>query len=262
MNAGMSEQHIIGMAAGLALEGMKVFVYSIVPFITLRCFEQIKVDVCYHNTDVTIIGAGGGFAYGAAGGTHYAIEDIAALRALPRMKVIVPSSPWETRMLMPQIIAAGGPTYLRIGRGKEIDFGENEAPTLGRSQVLRKGSDATIFFAGPIGKEALDAAEILKQCDLDVEVISMHTIKPIDRDAIALRAGNRRAIFTLEEHSVLGGLGSAVAEILAELPEHPVFLRFGVQDTWPVLFGSQTYLRNAMGISAMHVAEKIKKVLL
>lgn len=261
-NAGMAEQNIIGVAAGLALSGMKVFVYSIVPFITLRCFEQIKNDICYHNVDVTIVGIGGGFAYGNAGATHYSIEEVAALRALPNMKIICPATPYETKTLTNESIYLGGPTYIRIGRGKEPNL-ENEYPVqFGKAVIVRPGKDATLIVSGPIMLEALRAAEMLEKKEVSIEVVNMHTLKPLDQDLIRDRATKRKAIFTLEEHSVIGGLGGAVAETLSEVQgsRAPLY-RFGVPDKWPKIFGSQQYLRNEMGISAEKVALEIEKIM-
>lgn len=260
-NGGMSEQNIIGMAAGLALSGMKAFVYSIVPFITLRCYEQIKVDVCDHNADVTIIGGGGGFAYADAGPTHYAIEDIAALRALPNMKIVCPANPMEGRQLAEQVAKIGGPTYIRMGRGREANPEKEYIVTFGKAAVLRPGNDVTIISTGHIVGEALRAAEMLAAQGIDAEVLNMHTVKPLDTEAVLARLATRKAIVTLEEHSVIGGLGGAIAEILAELPGHPPFKRFGVADAWPDVVGSQAYLRDLMGISAEKIVPQIASLL-
>jgi transketolase len=260
-NGGMSEQNIIGMSAGLALCGAKVFTYSITPFITLRCYEQIKIDVCDHNLDVTVIGGGSGFAYGDAGATHYSIEDIAVMRALPNMKVVCPANPMETRQLMQQVIKIGGPAYVRIGAGREATPEKEYQVTFGKAAVLRPGKDITIITTGQILEEALIAAEALALKGIDAEVLHMHTIKPLDVGAIRERAAGRKAIVTLEEHSVLGGLGGAVAEVLAEMPTRPMFKRFGVQDAWPEVVGSQKYLRHHMGISGEKVARGIQTLL-
>jgi transketolase len=260
-NAGMAEQNIIGIAAGLALSGMKVFVYSIVPFITLRCFEQIKVDVCSQNIDVTVIGIGGGFAYGTAGATHYSIEEIAAMRALPNMKIVVPSNPTEAKLLTKEVINTGGPAYIRIGRGKEADFSIPYTPKIGTAGVLTSGGDITIISSGTIVSEAIKVAEMLEKEGISTEVINMHTIKPLDEEIIKERAGKMKAIFTLEEHNVLGGLGGAVAEVLSELPERPIFKRFGIPDMWPETVGTQEYLRDITGISAEKVVESISEIL-
>jgi len=260
-NGGMSEQNIMGMAAGLALTGNKAFVYSIVPFVTLRCYEQIKIDVCLQNADVTIIGGGEGFAYGDAGPTHYAIEDIGALRLLPNMKVICPANPMETRQLTEQIIKIGGPAYIRIGRGREPKPEKEYTVEFGKAHVMREGKDMTIIAAGTIVSEAIKAAEALAANGVSVEVLNMHTIKPLDVAAIQERAGKRKAIVTLEEHNIIGGLGGAVAEVLAEMPERPRFKRFGVADRWPEVVGSQQYLRGHMGISAGAIVPQILALL-
>lgn len=260
-NGGMSEQNIIGMASGLALTGKKAFVYSIVPFITLRCYEQIKIDVCDHHADVVIIGGGEGFAYGDAGPTHYAIEDIGALRLLPNMKVVCPANPMETRQLTEQIIKMGGPAYIRIGRGREPNPEKEYAVEFGKATVMRAGRDVTIIAVGTIVSEALKAAEALTAQGISVEVLNMHTIKPLDVAAIKERLEIRKAIVTLEEHNVIGGLGGAVAEVLAETPSRSIFKRFGVADRWPKVVGSQQYLRGDMGISAEIIVPQILALL-
>ncbi len=260
-NGGMSEQNIIGMAAGIALSGGKVFAYSITPFITLRCYEQIKVDVCDHNVDVTIVGGGNGFDYGDAGATHYSIEDIGAMRLLPNMKVVCPANPMETRQLMDQLVKIGGPAYIRVGTGREPSPAMEYDVTFGRAAVLREGTDVTIVTTGQILEEGLEAAELLSKEGISVEVLHMHTVKPLDTDAILSRAVNRKAIVTLEEHSVLGGLGGAVAETLSEFSRHPKFKRFGVNDRWPEVVGSQKYLRDHMGISARKIFPQIVDLL-
>ncbi len=257
-NAGMAEQNIVGMASGMALAGMKVFVYSIVPFITLRCIEQIKVDMCIHNVDVTVIGVGGGLAYGSAGATHYSIEEIGMLRTLPNMKVVCPATPSETKLLTQQIIDQGGPAYIRIGRGKEPDRSIDYLVTLGKASVVRLGNDISIIASGTIIDEAFKVAEMLKIKGIDVEIINMHTIKPIDVDIIVDRAKTRKGVFTLEEHSVIGGLGSAVSEVLATVTGRPgVFGIFGINDQWPKQVGSQQYLRKLLGIDAEAVTAGI-----
>lgn len=259
-NAGMAEQNIVGMAAGMALLGMKVFVYSIVPFITLRCIEQIKVDVCEQNLDVTVIGVGGGLAYGSAGATHYSIEEVGMLRTLPHMKIVVPATPSETKVLTQQLIERGGPSYLRIGTGKETDRPVDYPITLGKASVIRPGKDISLIVNGTIVDEALKVAEILKAKGIEVEVINMHTVKPLDNEIVVDRAKTKKGVFTLEEHSVIGGLGGAVAEVLATVTgRRGAFGIFGINDQWPKQVGSQQYLRTLLGIDAEAVAAGILK---
>lgn len=257
LNGGMAEQNLIGVASGLALSGMKVFVYSIVPFITLRCFEQIKVDVCYHDVDVTIIGVGAGLSYSTMGATHYAIEDIAALRALPNMKIVSPANPLEGRLITQEIIERNGPAYIRIGRGGEPMPEKEYSLEFGKGLIMKPGNDITIFSTGPITSEALGAAQILETHGISTEVVNMHTIKPLDISLITQRIGTRQAIFTLEEHTLLGGFGSAVAEVVSEQNRAIIFKRFGVDDQWPKTIGSQHYLRSLFGLTAEQLAPQI-----
>lgn len=262
-NGGMSEQNIMGVAAGMAISGLKVATYSIVPFITLRCFEQIKIDVCEQNADVVIIGGGGGFAYESAGASHYSIEELAALSALPNMKIAVPADPREAYELTKQLLELGGPGYVRIGRGKEPPLSIQEYPVkFGKGVILREGSDITIFASGTIVAEALRAAELLAKDNINAEVVNIHTIKPLDEKLILDRVRGRAGIFVLEEHNLIGGLGSAIAATLLEGGIRPnVFKRFGVPDAWPKKVGTQQYLRDYFGLSSEKIADSVKTCL-
>ena len=259
-NTGMAEQNTIGLAAGAALSGKKVFVYSIIPFITLRCLEQIKVDVCAQRTDVTVIGGGAGFTYGTCGITHLAIEDIAVMRALPHMQVVSPSGPREAVWLLRHIVRFGGPAYLRLNKRGEEDLTDGYA-VFGKGMVVREGRDVCIISTGTILSEALTAADILGVQGISTGVVNMHTVKPLDENLICELAQSRKLICTLEEHSVLGVLGGAVAEVLAEAGGRARFKRFGVEDEWPNGVGSQAYLRDYMGLSGRSIAEKIQWIL-
>lgn len=259
-NAGMAEQNIIGMAAGVALSGKKAFVYSIIPFVTLRCIEQIKVDVCLHRADVTIIGGGAGFTYGTCGATHLAIEDIAMMRALPHMKIMSPSGPAEASVLMKEIVRIGGPAYLRLNKRGEKDL-HDKIPEFGKGMVVREGKEVCIITMGTILEEALRAADLLVSKRVSVEVVNMHTIKPLDENLVRERAESCRLICTLEEHSIVGGLGGAVAEVLAETKCTSRFKRFGIPDEWPSVVGSQRYLRDIVSLSGDKVAIAIEKLL-
>lgn len=251
LNVGIAEQNMIGIAAGLALTDKKVFVYSIVPFVTLRCLEQIKNDLCYQNLDVTLIGVGGGLIYGLYGNTHCSIEDIAVMRVLPNMKIVCPANPLETDQLMKQLLKIKGPTYVRIGRGKEPMPKTNYAVTFGRGHIALNGQDITIITTGTIIEEAYKIAILLRKKGIKTEIINMHTIKPIDKKILLERTLTRKAIFTLEEANIIGGLGSAVAEIITEEAKRKIiFKRFGVKDKYLKEIGDQNYLRKKHGISA------------
>src|SRR3989344_3859208 len=258
-NAGMAEQNIIGLATGAALSGKKTFVYSIIPFITLRCIEQIKVDVCSMRADVTVIGGGAGFTYGTCGPTHLAIEDIAMMRALPHMKILSPSGPTEACALMRDIVRVGGPAYIRLNKRGETDL-HNKMPRFGEAMVVREGKDICIMATGTILAEALKVADILLAKGISVEVVNIHTIKPLDEYFVRERSFSRQFIFTLEEHSVIGGLGGAVAEVLAEANGRSRFKRFGIPDEWPSVVGSQKYLRGVSGLSGDKIALEIEKL--
>lgn len=264
VNMGISEQNMVGVAAGLALEGKKVFVYSIVPFATMRCFEQIRVDICYQNLDVTIIGIGGGFAYGTLGTTHHAIEDVGIMRTLPNMKIFAPADPYEAAVLMGRIFEAGGPSYVRLNRGGESCVFKEESKyrvvNIGRANVLRNGGDASILACGDIVKVALEAAERLSsEHRIEVQVVSVHTLKPIDVEYIKKIALEVNLIITLEEHNIIGGLGSAVSEILAEENTGAAFKRLGVQDVYPTVVGKQEFLRRVHNISVEDVINTVVK---
>ncbi len=258
MNAGIAEQNMIGLAAGLALSGMKVFVYSISPFVTMRCFEQVKNDVCYQNVDVNIIGVGGGFSYGPYANTHCSIEDIAVMRVLPNMKIVCPANPLETEQLTKQIIKMSGPTYMRIGKGKEPIPLKNYSVVFGKGFQVKTGKHGAIITTGTILTECEQTIELLAKKGLDFALINMHTIKPIDKDLVVDLVNNFDAMFTVEEHSIIGGLGSAVAEIISEEARKKIrFKRLGVCDVYLHEIGSQQYLREKHGISAQKIANSV-----
>jgi transketolase len=259
LNVGIAEQNMVGVAAGLALAGKKVFIYSITPFVTMRPYEQVKIDVASQNLDVTLIGVGCGFAYGIYGNTHCSIEDIAVMRCLPNMKVICPANPMETTQLMNQLINLGGPSYIRIGRGKEPNPDHKYNVIVGKSQIIKKGSDITIIATGTILDEAIKAASLLEKI-CSVEVVNIHTIKPLDEKFILNRIQNKRAVFTLEEHSIIGGLGSAISQLIAEKSvKRIIFKSFAVNDKYLPVIGDQDFLRNQHHISADYITKVILK---
>jgi transketolase len=252
-----------GIAAGMALSGKIVFTYSIANFPILRCLEQVRNDVCYHNANVKIVAVGGGLAYGSLGATHHATEDLAIMRSLPRMVVVAPGDPTEAEAATRAVAAHSGPCYLRLGRAGEpkvhrgpIDF------HLGKAIQVRPGSDLTIISTGGLLETAVQAAESLQHADLQTRVLSMHTVKPLDADAVLAAARETGAIFTLEEHSVTGGLGGAVAELLAEASEERVaFKRLGLPSAFSSVVGTQEYLRAQHGLAAESVAAAIATIL-
>lgn len=251
INAGVAEQNMTALACGLALEGHKVFTYSIGNFTTLRCLEQLRNDVCYHDADVTAVAVGGGFSYGQLGMSHFATEDLAILRALPNMCVVAPSDPWETRVLTRQMAAEKGPKYLRLDKG---NAGLPETPEdviLGKVRSVREGDSLTIVTIGAVLSEALIAAERLANVGVEAHILSVHTLKPLDAAPIIASARKTGAVVTVEEHSTIGGLAGAVAEVLLLAgAAPPKFAAVGLADCYPTIVGDQNYLRTAYGMDA------------
>jgi len=251
LNAGVAEQNMTGIATGLALCGKVVFTYSIANFPTLRCLEQVRNDVCYHNANVKIVAVGGGFAYGSLGMTHHATEDLAIMRALPGMVVVAPGDPIETELATRAIATHSGPCYLRLGRaGEQAVHASGVAFEIGKAITIRDGCDLTLISTGAILPLAVAVADRLSDDGIRARVLSMHTLKPLDTGAVLAAARETRAVVTIEEHSVIGGLGGAVAEVLAECSEvRPLFKRLGLPPEFSPYVGSQEYLRARYGLS-------------
>lgn len=265
VNAGIAEQNMTGVAAGMALEGKKVFTYSIGNFPTLRCLEQIRNDCAYHNANVNIICVGGGYVYGSLGMSHHATEDIAILRALPDVTVICPGDPVEAALAVKKIANTQGTCYLRLGRG-----GEKNVNTvikefeIGKAYKLRDAKDipkkAAIFSTGAILEETSKACDMLEEQGIAVEQYSFPSVKPIDSNVIKDCAERFDNIFTVEEHNIVGGFGSAVAEVLAESDGRAKLHRIGINDFYCIEVGSQAYLREQVGINADGIVRKVKGV--
>jgi transketolase len=250
LNVGIAEQNAIGVAAGLALSGRRPYVYSMVPFVTMRCFEQVRVDVAYMKTNVVLVGIGGGLTYGPAGATHHAIEDIAIMRALPNMTVCAPGDPIEARALLEQSFDHEGPIYIRLGRnGEPTIHGDNARIELGRAVRITDGSDLALISTGNTLELAGRVVHALQEMGCRATLLSMSTIKPFDREAVMALLDKGMPIVTIEEHSIIGGLGSAVAEIIAENGRGVRFRRIGLPDEYSHTVGSQEYLRNHFGLN-------------
>jgi transketolase len=247
VNVGVAEQNLIGVAAGLAHSGLKPFVYSIANFPTLRCLEQIRNDVCHHGADVTIVAVGGGLAYGPQGYTHHGVEDLAAMRCLPGMTVLAPADPVETRLATRAIAGHNGPAYIRLGKAKEPVLHTREPRfELGKAISVRPGKDLTIISTGTMLGDALKAAAELAETGTQARVLSMPTLKPLDVGAVRRAAVQTGTILTVEEHSVVGGLGSAVADVLMESGLHVRFRKLGTPDAPNHLIGSQAFLKQRL----------------
>jgi len=258
INLGVAEANMIGVAAGLALSGKNVYAYAIVPFLTMRCLEQIRVDICSQDLSVKLVGSGGGLSYGPQGVTHHAIEDIAVMRSLPNMTVVCPGDPIESELTTQESVVWSHPIYIRLSVGRDPEVhAEKPFFEIGKGIILEDGCDLTIMATGNMLHAAKQVAERLQGSGVKPLLISMHTIKPIDQALIRKAAAETGAIFTLEEHSLIGGLGSAVAEILGESAEKVLFKRIALPDRYIKEVGGQEFLRRTCGLSVDQVAETI-----
>lgn len=258
LNAGVAEQNMIGVAAGLAMSGRRVFTYSIIPFTTFRCLEQIRNDVCYHRLPVCMVGVGAGYSYGHMGSTHHALEDIAVMRSLPGIAVVCPGDPVETGKAVEAMMTYGGPCYLRLGKAGEPALHKPDVTfTVGKAIRMRPGKDVTIIATGTMLETSLKAADLLAVSGIDTGVVSMHTIKPLDELAVLSIAKNTRLTVTVEEHSIIGGLGGAVAECLSINDCQARHMMIAAPDGFAEKCGSQAFLREAAGLTAESIAKKI-----
>lgn len=263
LNVGVAEQNMTGVATGLALEGRVVFTYSIGNFPILRCLEQIRNDVCYHNADVKIVSIGAGFSYGQLGMSHHATEDLAIMRSLPSITVLSPADDWEAEEATTAAVATPGCVYLRLDKSSAGNTrAEGEQFQVGRARVLTQGSDAALIVTGGIVGTALKAAASLANESVHVRVISVHTIKPFDAATVVAAARETRAVLTLEEHVLDGGLGSAVAEACMDAGAAPAkFMRLALRRGQLCAVGDQTFLRNQHGLGEADVTDAIRSLL-
>ena len=261
---GVSEQYIIGMAAGLAMEGFIPYVNTIATFLTRRCYEQVAVDLCMHDLPVRLIANGGGGVYAPLGPTHLAIEDIAIMRALPNMTVVAPCDADEMNRLMMSTLEWPHPIYIRLARGGDpIVSVEENGFELGKSIKMRDGVDGLFVTTGVMTQLALETAEILKTKGVDIGVLHVHTIKPFDADGVVSAIDRVKAVVTVEEHIVNGGLGSVVLESCSELrPELlPKISRIGIPDKFATEYGSQNSLLQHWGITSSTLIDAMMKKL-
>lgn len=257
INVGIAEQNMMGIASGLALSGKIVFVYSIIPFLTMRCFEQIRVDVCYQNLNVKLIGVGAGFTYGSAGVTHHATEDVSIMRSLPNMCVVSPADPFEAESAVKAAVDHKGPVYIRLGSEKEKIHLQELNFRLGKGIVVKDGKDITVISTGDLLRTVLEVSKKLAEKNIKTRIISMHTIKPLDKELILACVNETKAIFTVEEHNLIGGLGSAVSEIISEASQKIIFERMGIPDGFVKEVGNQEYLRVKYNLSSDAIFDKI-----
>jgi len=260
LNVGVAEQNLMMVSAGMALAGKKIYAYSIGNFPTQRCLEQIRNDICYHDLNVTIIGMGGGFSYGQLGMSHHATEDISIIRALPNIRVVAPTSSFEVREIMKSLYNFNGPTYLRLDKSQNRNYPESISFDFEKANILREGAAVSLICTGGIMEEVIHAADELSVEGIHCRVISMHTIKPIDKNTIKLASEETGGIISIEENTIIGGLGSAIAECCLESDCRPKFFkRVGLKDCYSSIVGDQKYLRSYYDMDSESIKKIVKK---
>ena len=262
-NAGIAEQNMTTVAAGMALEGKTVFTYSIGNFPTLRCLEQIRNDCAYHNANVKVVCIGGGFVYGSLGMSHQATEDLAILRALPDVVVMAPADLVEAEECTKALAAYPGTAYLRLGRGGEKQIHDHiDNFQIGKAIKVRDGKKIAIFSTGAIFEEVNAAYNVLVEKGYDPAVYTFPTVKPIDTEVIKECAKEFDVVVTCEEHNIVGGFGSAVAEVMAEMKEKKAYLlRIGLNDEYSIKVGNQNYLWQQYGMDSASIVKKIEETI-
>lgn len=259
-NCGVAEANMMGVAAGMAMNGLRPVAYTITPFVTTRCLEQIRTDVCYHEVPVTIVAVGAGLAYSGLGPTHHACEDISFLRSIPNMVVICPGDAFEVRGALRAAMQQDRPVYIRMGKKGEpvVHKGPIADFVIGKAITVEEGSDVCLLSTGNMLPEAVEAAHALKDKNLSAEVVSFHTVKPLDEEKLKQAFARFKLVATIEEHSLIGGFGAAVSEwLLDSQTPHRKFLRFGTPDAFFKKSGEQEYAREVLGLTGRQIAEKI-----
>jgi len=263
LNCGVAEANMISMAAGMAMSGLRPVCYTITPFITYRCMEQIRVDICYHHVPVVIVGTGAGLSYASLGATHHSCEEMGMLRLLPGLAVVAPADAMEVRGALKAALNHPHPVYIRIGKKGEPVIHKTEPDfQIGKAIAVREGKDVCLLSAGNMLPPALETADLLAVQDVSAKVVSFHTIKPLDEDTLANAFAGFKLVVTIEEHSVLGGLGGSVAEWLADhSPARARLLRCGTADEFLHETAEQEEAREHYGLTAADMADRIRKTL-
>jgi transketolase len=263
LNVGVAEHSMMGVASGLALEGRIIFTYSIGNFPTLRCLEHIRNDACYHELNINIVTSGGGFSYGGLGMSHHATEDLSIMRALPGINVMAPGTAWEAGEATLALYQDKKVGYLRIDKSK-LDQEEilNNDFQIGKANVIREGKDITLIAAGGILEEAVKASSELERLGIESRVISLCSVKPIDVAMVRKACDETGGIVTIEENNLVGGMGSAISEIVLDNNYQPkIFKRIGLKDEYSSIVGSQNYLRSLYKIDSSSIIYEVKRLI-
>jgi transketolase len=258
INCGIAEANMMSVAAGLALNGLRPIIYTITPFTTTRCFEQIRIGVCYHEAPVIIVGTGSGLSYAELGSTHHSLEDIAIMRTLPGMQILAPCDATELRLGLSDAINSSKPTYIRIGKkGEPTIHKQSVSFEIGKAITICEGSDILILSTGTIISNVLIASKLLNDQGISAKIASIHTIKPFDTDYLLNNLNSYKLIVTIEEHGKIGGLGGLVAELLSNLKNHPQHLIIGTSDEFMHETGSQEYSHKKFGLDSSGIYNQI-----
>ena len=262
INVGIAEQNMVGIAAWLALEWKKVFCYSIVPFTIMRPYEQIRIDVCSHNLDVTLIGVWWGYAYGALGNTHHGIEDINLMRWLPNMRIFCPADKQEMELWLPYLLKNKGPAYIRLNRWWEENIHQSiSGINIEEWVIMNVWIDILLLSTGRIASVVKELISKFKENNINITAISIPSIKPINKNFLLSKIKEHKYIFTLEEHTIIWWLGSSVAEIIAEAWIAKIFKRFGIQDQFTYIAWDQEYMRKLAGIDTDSIYKEITNII-
>ncbi|MCL2323668.1 MAG: transketolase family protein [Oscillospiraceae bacterium] len=260
IEVGIAEQNLIGIAAGLSSTSKRVFACGPASFLSARCLEQVKIDIAYNESSVVIVGVSGGISYGALGFSHYSLHDIAVMRAFPKLDVIIPSDGVQMAYLTKLLCSNKKPTYVRIGRNPvPVIYDENSSFEIGKANVLREGKDILLIACGEMTSNALDACNMLSNEGIDITLLDMHTIKPLDTEAILKYAENSKICITIEEHSIYGGLGGAISEFLSQ--NHPMNMKIlGLPDE-DIVSGKSQEVFKYYGLDSKGIYDNLKKLI-
>lgn len=263
-NCGVAEQNMMGFAAGLAMSGLRPVVYTITPFVTSRCYEQIKIDVCYQGAPVIIVSVGGGLSYASLGPTHHSCEDLAILRALPTMQIVCPGDAWEVRAALRAALQQDRPTYIRLAKRGEPTF-HSQVPenfVIGKALPMRNGKTVCLLSTGNLLPEAFDAADRMVAKGLSPAIVSFHTVKPLDTDFLSDAFARYELVVTIEEAGLVGGFGSAVAEWRNDAGIGGAkLMRIGTPDAFYKLSGEQEHAREVLGLTGHKIADRVMAAL-
>ena len=263
INVGISEGNMMGVAAGMAMSGKTVFVFTFVPFVTMRCYEQLRIDVCLHNLPVKAVGVGPGLDYATLGPTHHGLEDIALTRSLPNIQILSPCDDTQATAFCRMAYSTPGPFYIRLDRkGQPLVYSDGQQDFLQGLITLKEGKDLLILTTGNMVLTALSVTELLAKHSISAGVIDVFRIKPLNKELLLKAISKAQYVVTLEEHSVIGGLGSAVAEVLAESSSSVKFNRLGLPDDFCRIYGTRQFLQGEIGLDVEGVSKRLAEMVI